>query len=158
MAMKKQKYPEPVAGAFIRSSKGEFLFVKSAKWKNRVWTVPGGHVELGERITDALRREVMEEVGLRVRVTRLLTVQEVIYPREFIRRKHFLFFDFLCEASDSKVRIDRDEVQDYTWVKPRDLRRLNVDRYTAKTLSLIEVKGTHELSIPLSLEKSILLK
>ncbi len=52
---------------------------------NGRWCLPGGQVESGESVTEACEREVWEETGLRVRVTRLIGVysnpdQLVIYP------------------------------------------------------------------------------
>ena len=52
---------------------------------NGCWCLPGGHVESGESVKEACEREVLEETGLQVRVTRLVGVysnpdQLVIYP------------------------------------------------------------------------------
>ncbi len=52
---------------------------------NGRWCLPGGRVESGESVTEACEREVWEETGLKVRVTRLIGVysnpdQLVIYP------------------------------------------------------------------------------
>jgi nucleoside triphosphatase len=45
----KKEYPEPVVGAFIFNDGGEVLLVKSPKWDVE-YTIPGGHIELGETI------------------------------------------------------------------------------------------------------------
>ena len=57
-------------GALIVNSNGEILLVKSFKWGSK-YTVPGGHIELGERSEVAVRREVKEEVGLEVEPTHM---------------------------------------------------------------------------------------
>ena len=149
----KRDYPEAIVGGFIRNKKGELLFVSSHKWKN-MWSIPGGHVELGERLTDALRREIAEEVGLKVRVTKLLNVQEAIYPKSFVRKAHFIFFDYLCECESEKVKLDKVEIQDYKWVKPEAAMKLKMNEYTRHALELI-VMGA-EQSIPPKLEKKLL--
>ena len=81
----KQIYPEPTVGALVLNRKGEVLLVNSHKWGNKL-TIPGGHVELGETLVEALRREVREEVGLEIYDVKFLTVQEAIFSSEFWKK------------------------------------------------------------------------
>lgn len=151
--MKKSEYPELIVGGFIKNKKGELLFVTSHKWKG-IWSIPGGHVELGESLVEALKREVMEEVGLRVKVTRLLSIEEAIYPKQFIRKKHFIFFDFLCETDSSRVRMDRLEIQGYRWVKPKEAMKLRHNEYTKHALKIY--LGSKSNAIPKAIENKLL--
>ncbi len=89
---------------------------------------------MGERIVDALKREVKEEVGLDVEPLRLLLMQEAIYSEEFYKRRHFIFLDYLCKSSSSKVRVDNQEIQSYIWVKPEEAGKLRVDTFTKRLL------------------------
>ncbi len=129
-----QRYPEPTVGGFIVNPKGEILLCHSNKWMDK-YTIPGGHIELGERIEEALIREVKEEVGLSVEPVRLLLTQEAIYSEEFYKRRHFIFLDYLCKARSSRVRIDKKEIQSCIWVKPERARRLRVDKFTKRLLA-----------------------
>ena len=52
-----QVYPEPTVGALIINNKKEILLVKSHKWLNNKYSVPGGHVEIGESFEEAIIRE-----------------------------------------------------------------------------------------------------
>ena len=61
----KQQYPEPTVGALIFNQADKILLIKSHKWHNQ-YVVPGGHIELGETMEDALRREIEEETGLSI--------------------------------------------------------------------------------------------
>lgn len=65
-----------VAGWFF-NAEGKILFVKTG-WRG--WEVPGGQVELGEDLMEALVREVQEESGCQVKVDRLIGVRSNIKP------------------------------------------------------------------------------
>lgn len=126
-----QRYPEPTVGALILNRKGEMLLVKSRKWGDR-HTIAGGHVEVGETLEDALKREIKEEVGLDVFGVRFLMVQEAIFSKEFWKRRHFIFFDFVCKCRNEEVTVDGDEIQDFQWVEPKRALGLRLDTYTRK--------------------------
>lgn len=123
-------FPEPTVGALIQNDQGKVLLCDSHKWPG-IYTVPGGHVELGETCEEALVRECREEVGLEVRVLELLSIQQVIHPKEFWRNDaHFIFFDYLCSAEGSQeAKVDADEIQSIIWVDPKDAFNLKIDRY-----------------------------
>jgi nucleoside triphosphatase len=127
----RQRYPEPTVGALVLNRKGEILLVRSHKWGDRL-TVPGGHVEMGERLVDALKREVKEEVGLDVFDVKLLMIQESIYAREFWRRRHFIFFDYVCRCRSENVTVDGSEIQGFEWLEPKRALRLNLGTYTRR--------------------------
>src|SRR6266702_1480574 len=57
-----QVYPEPTVGALIVNKEGRILLTKSHKWFDK-YTLPGGHIEVGETMKEAVIREVKEEVG-----------------------------------------------------------------------------------------------
>jgi phosphoglycolate phosphatase len=124
-----QAFPEPTVGALIENRNGKILLCNSHKWP-KLYTVPGGHVEVGETCESALLREIKEEVGLKVKIVELLSIQQVIYPKEFWKKAHFIFFDYLCNVNGKeKVKVDADEIQSVIWVKPEEALKLNIDRY-----------------------------
>jgi len=124
-----QSFPEATVGALIVNSKGEVLLVKSYKWGSN-YTVPGGHIELGERSEDAIRREVKEEVGLEVEPVRILLVQEAIFPSNYIKHEHYIFLDYLCRTKSSAVKPDGKEIQQYVWTDPNDALQLELESFT----------------------------
>jgi len=124
-----QKYPEATVGALIVNDKGRILLVKSYKWGNK-YTVPGGHIELGERSEVAVKREVREEVGLEVEPVRVLLVQEAIYPADYVKREHFIFLDYLCRTNSSAVKLDNKEIQEYLWTSPERALQLDLESFT----------------------------
>jgi nucleoside triphosphatase len=129
----KQVFPEPTVGALIVDKQGKILLARSHKWFDK-YTLPGGHIEVGESMADAVRREVKEEVGLDVEVVEMLLVQEAIFAPEFYKKKHFIFIDFYCKSKDQQVKLDHDEIQDYIWIYPGAAYNLKLDSFTRKTL------------------------
>ena len=128
-----QVYPEPTVAALIVNKEGKILLTKSHKWFDK-YTLPGGHIEVGETMREAIAREVKEEVGLDVEVVEMLLMQEAIFAEEFWKKKHFIFFDFLCKSKDQQVTLDGRELQEYVWEYPGAAFRLNLDSFTKKTL------------------------
>ncbi len=131
--LNKQVYPEPTVGGLIVNDEGKILLVKSHKWFDS-YTLPGGHIELGETMVNAVRREVREETGLDVEVKEMLLTQEAIFAPEFYKKKHFIFFDFLCRSKDQQVKLDQEELQEHIWVYPGAAYNLKLDSFTRKTL------------------------
>jgi nucleoside triphosphatase len=128
-----QVYPEPTVGALIVNTEGKILLTKSHKWFDK-YTLPGGHIEIGETMREAVAREAKEETGLSVEVADMLLVQEAIFTDEFWKKKHFIFFDFLCKSKDQQVKLDGRELQEYIWDYPGSAFRRNLDSFTKKTL------------------------
>ncbi len=136
----RQVFPEPTVGALIVNKEGKILLARSHKWFDK-YTLPGGHIEVGESMIDAVRREVKEEVGLDVEVVEMLLVQEAIFAPEFYKKKHFIFIDFYCKSKEQQVKLDQDEIQDYIWVFPGAAYNLKLDSFTRKTLDRYLERG-----------------
>ena len=61
---------------FIEDDKGRILFQKRVKNDRPGYTLPGGHVEKGETLTDSVKREIKEETGLTIFNPRLVGLME----------------------------------------------------------------------------------
>ena len=95
-----------VAGAGIATNeKGEVLLVKTY---NSGWVFPGGQVEVGENVIDAVKREIMEESGIEVEVGELFCIASNTkkYPghsgvKEIPTK---VMLDFVCRATGGQLR------------------------------------------------------
>ena len=138
--MAEQTFPEPTVGVFIFNPAGELLLLKSHKWPGQ-YVVPGGHVELGERIEEAAVREVREETGLDAYDLEFILFQEFIYDPSFWKPRHFIFFDYACKTRSTDVQLN-DEAEEYVWVGLEAAVQLPLDTYTRKAIEkLIEQQG-----------------
>jgi nucleoside triphosphatase len=130
--MAEQQYPEPTVGALIFNAEGKVFLMRSHKWRDK-WVLPGGHVELGERMENALRREVKEETNLDIRGIEFICYQEFIYDERFWRPCHFIFFDYACKTDSTDVQLNA-EAQEHAWVTLEEALAMPVEHYTAAAI------------------------
>jgi len=126
------EYPIPTVGALVRSPAGRLLLVRTEKWRG-LWGVPGGKVERGERLEDALRREFREEVGLELSNVRFALFQEAIDPPDFYRPAHFLLFNYFADAAGEAVA-PNEEIVEWVWVEPNAAAAYPLNMYTTPLL------------------------
>lgn len=127
-----QKYPEPTVGALIFNNNGKLFLMKSHKWKGK-YVIPGGHIELGETIEEALKREIKEETGLKIMDIGFVHLQEFIFDKSFWKKRHFIFLDYACKTTSKKVRLNS-EAQGYVWTTVEKALKLPVEAYTRKAI------------------------
>jgi len=114
-----------VVAPFIVNDKGKILYFKNVKWRGLV--PPGGHVEYGETLIEALKRETKEETGLDIEPVRLISIGEMIEPKEFYEPRHFIYIHYLCKIKSGKIKLDNRELIDYEWLDPKEaLKRKDV--------------------------------
>ncbi len=82
-----------VVYGFIQDKAGRVLLVKN---EGRYWSLPGGRVEAGETLGEALTREVREECGLSVQPAGLAALNEALLPKV---GRQVLFFTFHCQVT-----------------------------------------------------------
>jgi len=104
MTAQEREYPgQPMIGVGgVVVQDGRALLVRRGSEPLRgQWSIPGGLLEVGETLENGVRRELLEETGLQVRVLELIGVYERIIPAEHSRpgpRFHFVILDYLCRA------------------------------------------------------------
>jgi ADP-ribose pyrophosphatase len=113
-------------GALILN-KGRLLLVKrGAQPGQGKWSIPGGLVELGERVEDAVVREVKEECGLDIEVERLIDVFDSITRDEMGRIQYqFVVVNFLTKIKGGTLK-NADDVLEARWVPLDEVEKYNL--------------------------------
>ena len=78
--------------------------MRTHKWRGS-WGVPGGKVEWGENLDQALRRELREEVGLELDGLQFALLQEAVEDPQFHRPVHFLLINYFASAAATTSRV-----------------------------------------------------
>lgn len=126
--MSKQQLPAVTVGALIFNQKGKVFLMRSHKWRGK-YVVPGGHIELGETMKEALKREIKEETALNIHNIEYLCLNEFIFDKSFWKKKHFIFLNFTCKTNSTKVELNN-EAQGYVWTGLKEALKLPVEPYT----------------------------
>ncbi|MGD0005454.1 MAG: NUDIX domain-containing protein [Anaerolineaceae bacterium] len=96
-------------GAIIVNPVGQLFLARRgslAKNERGLWEFPGGSVEFGETLTQALKREIREEFGVEIRVGELLDVVDHILIDE---KQHWVSPTYICEIISGKPQIKEPE-------------------------------------------------
>lgn len=99
------------------------------------WSLPGGALETGESLREAICREVREETGLDVEPLGVFEIFErILRDPAGVPEYHYVLIDYLCRITGGELR-PGDDVSRVEWVRRRDLGALQI---TEGTLSVIE--------------------
>jgi len=130
--MNNPEYPESIVGALIFNKENKIFLMKSPKWKEK-YIIPGGHIELGETIKQALKREIKEETNLEIFDIEFMTYREFIFGEEFHEKKHFISLNFSCKTRDTKIILN-EEGSGFVWASIDDALKLSLAKYTRNTI------------------------
>ena len=121
-------------------NEGKVLLVKRGKQPGYgKWSIPGGMVELGETLSEAIKREVLEECGIEIELTDVVAVLERVIRREDERvRYHYVLVDFLGYWKGGDLQPASD-ILEARWADPADMETLEMTERTQKVV--YEVMG-----------------
>ena len=120
-----------VGGVVVKG--GSVLLIRRGKSPSRgEWSLPGGMVEIGERVGAAVSREIQEETGLVVEPVALAAVFERIVRQRGRVRFHYTVLDYVCRVRGGRLHYGSD-VTDARWVRREELKNYRLRR-TAQTV------------------------
>jgi len=123
-----------VSAVIVRD--GEFLAVRRARAPMQgLFTLPGGGVEAGESLTEALVREVREETGLSIEPVALAGTREVIRRDDAgLVERHFVILAFAARWIAGEPRLN-EELAEARWIRPAGLRELSTTEGLAEIVA-----------------------
>ena len=105
------------------------------------WAIPGGSVELGETLQEAVRREILEETGISIRVGEPIHIFDDVRRDEAGHiRFHYVILDFSGEFLSGELRA-ADDAKDARWVSPAEFSQLNINSNTIKLMKKLRFLG-----------------
>lgn len=114
-------WPRLAVGAAIWRD-GRVLLARRGQQPNQgLWSLPGGLVELGETLREAIVREIQEECHIEIQPLDLVEVVDLVRRDEAGRvRTHYVVVDF-CAVHDSGEPHAASDISDVRWVAPASL-------------------------------------
>ena len=132
-----ESVPPRVGVGVVVLRAGHVLLIRRGKPPRQgEWSLPGGRQEAGETLRDCARREVLEETGITIRVTRLLDALDLIARDDSgAVERHDTLVDFQGEALAGEP-IAGDDALEAAWVPIADLPGLGLWPETLRVIRL----------------------
>jgi mutator protein MutT len=125
-------------GALIFNDEGKLLLAlrgPQAKNERGKWEIPGGAVQFGETIEQALKREILEEIGIEIRIKEMLQLCDHIIPDE---RQHWVSPTYICEVVSGTPSIQEPgKCEALEWFSLEEAEQLPLSVVTAEDIRVL---------------------
>jgi len=129
-------------GAIIFDGTSVLLVERAGEPLKGWWSIPGGLLETGEKLEDAVLRETLEETGLRIEIVYRFDIFERIMRDAGGRAEyHFVLVDYVCNVTGGAL-VPGDDVSRVEWVPCANMRDRKV---TSGTIEAVERAYANEL-------------
>ena len=132
-----RRYPKrPVLGVGALIFRGDSILMAQRGKQPLMgwWSLPGGAVETGERLEEAIRREVLEETGLDIRPAEVIEIFErIMLDDSGAPEYHYVLIDYLCEIL-SGTEQPGDDVCKVEWVREAELGNYQITQGTVDVI------------------------
>lgn len=120
--------------AAIIIENNKLLLVKSLYGSETFYLLPGGGIELGETIEEALVRETLEETGKKIKLVKPVYLNEYINKKDKSQRVVNIFFVSKIIGQDNrKITDDEGKIKSVDWIDLNDLEKINLKPDFLKT-------------------------
>lgn len=107
------------------------------------WSIPGGHLDLGERVEDAAEREGLEETGFRVKVTNLAgIINKIMYDKNGKIEYHYVLINYYVdqvEGNMDQAPIPDSDALDAKFVKFSELKNYKLSDSLVELLKQLKI-------------------
>ena len=129
--------PRVAVGVVVVMDSSVLLVKRGQEPGKGLWSVPGGLIELGEKLEDAAQREVKEETGIDVRIDKLLGVaNNIVRDDDGKTRFHYVLIDYLAHPLTTLVKAQSD-ASEAKWVQFKDLSTYSLTKGAGRLIQRI---------------------
>lgn len=129
-------------GALIFNDEGHLLLTlrgKKAKNERGKWEIPGGAVEFGETIENALKREIKEELDIEIEVLEMLQLCDHIIPYE---NEHWVSPTYICKITKGEPKIlEPEKCDEIGWFSLEDAEKMPLSIVTKEDIRILKKRG-----------------
>jgi len=124
-------YPRGAAKVAI-IEKGKVIMVKAGRGITKgYWNLPGGFIGYGEHPDESAKREVLEELGIRVKLIKVLGIYSQVFPRT---GGYMISFVYLGRRLSKKLKPHPEEIEQVEWMPVRHALKVTLNPFAKAAL------------------------
>lgn len=146
MAFDTRHYPiRPQVGVGVLLVRNEKLLLVKRKYNPDAgyWSIPGGHLDLGERVEDAAEREALEETGFNVKITSLAgIINKIMYDKSGKVEYHYVLINYFVkqiEGNQDQLPKAQDDALEARFVPFDELKEYKLTESLVELLKQLKI-------------------